>query len=271
MAGAGSGAVARGAAGEPAGWRGAWPRHSFGGVRDPTETARLFAGELAAALREELRSVLLYGSVPRGEAIPGVSDINVLVLVDRVRLPLLRRVSGLARRWTEAGNTAPLFLGWHDWEHSADAFAVEVADMQRWHEVLRGEDPLADLPLVHAALRHQLEHELRGKMVQLHEGLMLVAEEPEEVGRLLLAALPSFTTYLRAALTLADRPISPSTEAMVPEAAALVSGDPDAFLVCWRARCERRSPRVGLKDSLVEGYYRLVERTVAWVDGLLDR
>ncbi|MFQ5889009.1 MAG: hypothetical protein ACE5JR_03040 [Gemmatimonadota bacterium] len=240
-------------------------------MTDPLETAKKFADELAVAFGDELRSVLLYGSVPRGEAVPGVSDINVLVLVERIRLAGLGNVSSLARRWIEGGNTAPLLLSWHDWAHSADAFAVEIADMKQHHKVLRGDDPLAELQVVLSTLRHQTEHELRGKMVQLHEGLMLAAPKPEELGRLLLTALPSFTTYLRTTLRLGGRAVPDRTEEMIPAAASVVGGEPDAFLRAWRARITGKAPAVRLDDPFVAGYYGLVERTVEWVDGLMDR
>ena len=53
-------------------------------MADPRKTAAELARALETRLGERLHSVLLFGSVARGEAVDGVSDINVLVLLDRV-------------------------------------------------------------------------------------------------------------------------------------------------------------------------------------------
>ncbi|MBI2396141.1 MAG: nucleotidyltransferase domain-containing protein, partial [Deltaproteobacteria bacterium] len=152
-------------------------------VADPKDTARAFVAELLAALGDRLRSALLYGSVARGEAVSGVSDINLLILVDRVDAGLLRVGSPLARRWAKAGNTAPLLMPWDEWRRASDVFAVELADMKDAHVLLQGPDPLDGLVVDARALRLQAEREIRGKMLQLREGLLLTAEKPEEVGR----------------------------------------------------------------------------------------
>ena len=237
-------------------------------MADPRETAAAFGRDLASVLGDRLKSLLLYGSVPRGEAVPGVSDVNVLVLLDVVDARALRQLSPLARRWAQAGNSVPLVMAWNEWRRAADAFAIEMADMRDVHEVLHGSDPLAGLEVDRTALRLQAERELRGKLLQLREGMLLAADEPEQVGQLLLAALPSFTTYLRAALRLAGRDVPRATEAVIEEGARLVDGDGDPFLQVWRARKQNAKLRVRIDEPLATGYYALAERTATFVDSL---
>lgn len=239
-------------------------------MADPVRTAERFTADLSKTLGDELRSVLLYGSVPRGEAIAGVSDINILVLLDEVRLARLVPLAPLARRWTELGNTAPLILGWDEWGRSADVFAVEIADMLDHHRVLLGDDPLAGVRVQPRALRLQTERELRGKLVQLHEGLLLSATEPEAVGALLLRALPSFTAYFRATLRLAGRPVPPASDDVIAGVAALVGGDGSGMGELWRARTGGRTPRLEATDGVVEGYHALVRRVTEYVDSLAE-
>lgn len=239
-------------------------------MADPVETAGRFAADLARVLGERLRSVLLYGSVPRGEAVPGVSDINVLVLLDEVRLEQLGELAPLARRWTGKGNTAPLILGWDEWSRSADVFAVEVADMRDHHRLLLGEDPLTGAAVGLRPLRLQTERELRGKLVQLHEGLMLAAPDPKSVGKLLLTALPSFATYFRATLRLAGQEVPSGSGEVITSVADLVGADGSAMLELWSARGEKRAPRLAAADPLVAGYDGLVRKVTEYVDHLAE-
>ena len=73
-------------------------------MEDPKKVAEELSRAYAELFGERLRSALLYGSVARGEAIGGVSDINVLLLLDRLDPATLRAASPLARRWSGAGN-----------------------------------------------------------------------------------------------------------------------------------------------------------------------
>lgn len=238
---------------------------------DPVRTAESFADDISQALGDEPRSVLLYGSVPRGEAVEGVSDINILILLDEIEFAVLRRASELAGRWVEAGNTAPLILAWTDWRRAADVFAVELADMKTDHRILRGEDPLEGLEVQRSALRLQAERELRAKLIQLHEGLLLAGPDPKRVGDLLLTALPSFTTFMRATLRLEGTAVPESTEEAITAAARMVGGDPESMVRAWRARMAAEPIEATMEGPLVKGYYEFVEKTVAHVDLLTER
>lgn len=232
------------------------------------KTAERFVTDVAEVLEQGLRSALVYGSVARGEAIRGVSDVNILLLLDAVTMEELERLSPLARGWAEQGNTAPLLLGWDEWRRAADVFAVEVSDMLEHRDLIRGEDPLAGVSVQRRSLRLQTERELRGKLVQLHEGLLLTAPEPDKVGELLLTALPSFATYFRATLRLAGRPVPARSSEATAAVAELVGGDAAAFQEAWQARERRRAPSLRPSDPGVRGYYALVQRVTDYVDRL---
>jgi predicted nucleotidyltransferase len=227
-----------------------------------------FTEELRKAFGDRLRSVVLHGSVARGEAVKGVSDVNLLVLLDDVDAGALRTAGPLARRWAHAGNTAPLLLSWNEWLRSADAFAIEVADMQDARNVLHGDDPVARLDVDRHELRLQAERELRGKLVQLRSGLLLTAERPAEVGRLLLAALPSFTTYARALLRLHGEAVPTTTPAVLDRAGALVDADVTPLQTAWQARTSGGAHEWPVDSPLVHGYYTFAEHTADHVDQL---
>jgi predicted nucleotidyltransferase len=230
--------------------------------------AGAFTEELEQAFGPRLRSVVLHGSVARGEAVKGVSDVNLLVLLDDVDATALRTAGPLARRWARAGNTAPLLFSWDEWVRSADAFAIEVADMKDARRVLHGEDPLADLDVSRRELRLQAERELRGKLVQLRSGLLLTAERPAEVGRLLLAALPSFTTYARAVVRLHEEAVPDATPAVLDRAGALVEADAAPLHTAWQARTTGGAHEWPVDSPLVRGYYSFAEHTADHVDRL---
>jgi hypothetical protein len=134
------------------------------------------------------------------------------------------------------------------------------------HEVLHGADPLAGLTASTEALRLQAERELRGKLVTLHNGMLHAAGSDEHVGSLLTMALPSFVTYLRAALRLAGHAVPGTCERVIEAGAALIGFDPAGLNAALGARRGGGKWKVGIADPLVERYHAAAERTAAHVD-----
>jgi len=230
------------------------------------------AERLTAGLRERagpnLRSVILHGSVARNEAVAGVSDVNVLVLLDDASPEHLRAIAPLAREWKESAGAPPLIFEEREWQRAADVFAIEVADMKDAHELLYGMDPVATLEPKRNELRLQTERELRGKLLQLREGTLLAAESPTELGWLLTAALPSFTAYMRATLRLAGKPVPKDTPSVIIATAETIAGDPAPFAAVWQARAAGRKLEATIADPIVADFYGLAERMADHVDRL---
>ena len=230
------------------------------------------ADRLTAGLRERagpnLRSVLLHGSVVRDEAVAGLSDVNVLVLLDEVGPEQLGAIAPLARDWREAAGAPPLIFAEREWARAVDVFAIEVADMKDAHELLYGMDPVASLEPKRNELRLQTERELRGKLLQLREGTLLAADSPTELGWLLTAALPSFTAYMRATLRLAGRDVPPDTPSVIIATAEVIGADPAPFAAVWDARRAGRKLEARIGDPIVADFYGLAERMADHVDRL---
>jgi len=231
------------------------------------ERAVEFTDRARETLGERLRSALLYGSVARGEAVVGVSDVNLLLLVDRVDGSLLRALGPAAREWAEGGAGAPpQVMDEGDWRRARDAFAIELADMLDAHETLHGADPLDGVTIDRAAMRLQAERELRVRLLGLHQSMLVTARHPEEVGRLMLASLPSITTYLRSALRLARRPVPTDFAGVARAGGELVGASPASMLDLLTARGKGEAPALEVDDATVAGYHQLVENTVEWID-----
>lgn len=235
---------------------------------DPKETAREFVQEWQQLFGARLRSALLFGSVARGEAVAEVSDINVMLLLDQIDAATLKRASSSTRKWIKTARQAPLVFEVEQWRRASDVFAIEIADMKDAYELLHGDNPIEDAVVDEEALRLQAERELRGKLLQLQTGLLVAANTPGEVGRLLMNALPSFAAYMRAALRLVGQAAPLNTVETINLAAGVVGANPGAFLRVWEARTKRSSFKLAVDDPLVDAYYDTAERTADFVDNL---
>lgn len=237
-------------------------------MTDPRARAQTATDEIRQALGERLHSAVLFGSVARGDAIAGVSDINILVLLDDIDVPTLRQLATRAAGW-QKNQVSPLLLEHGAWQDAGDVFAIEIADMRDHHQVLAGPDPLSELQIEASALRLQAERELRGKLIQLEMGLLGAAGAGgDNVGSLLAHAYPSFATYLRTTLRLADQAVPANADDVVTAGCALVGADPAAFRATLEARRRAQTWRLSITDPLVEQYHATAEHIAAYVDTL---
>lgn len=235
-------------------------------MADPKTTAAKLTSRFQSKFGDELRSVIVFGSVSRGESIPGVSDLNMLVLLESMALPTLERAAPLLHEWISQGNTPPHMHSAAEWHGMPDTFAIEIADMIDARDVLWGDDPIMHDAVSMADLRRQVEREVRDMLLQLRLRLMVNARHPREIGALLLSGFPSFTAYMRSILRLGGDAPGLATRSVIERTAERIGADPITMLRCWDARRLRRQLSLPLKDPMVEDYFEFGDRMLAHVD-----
>lgn len=235
-------------------------------MTDEQRKAEEYAGTLEGLLGDALVSVVLYGSVARGEHRTGRSDINLLVIVNELGIGELRAIASSVREWVAAGNPPPMMLSIEEWTGSADVFALEYSDIRDAHVVLAGRDPVQGMPIRREHLRLQVEREFRSKKIQLREGYLATGDSPEDLGSLLAQSLSTFLTLFRALLRLAGETVPRSTPDLIEAAAAQVGFTADPVLEIHRARTSGTPPTAGIKSPLAAAYLEVVERCVVWLD-----
>jgi predicted nucleotidyltransferase len=129
--------------------------------------------QLKETFGSNLLSVMLYGSYVSGDFAPGVSDVNLLVILEHSDSDSIELLGKRASRMMRKYNITPLILTKSEFVNSADVFPMEYADIRERNRVLTGSDETASLTLKKVNLRHQLEERLRGSVASLRQ--MLVA------------------------------------------------------------------------------------------------
>ena len=78
-----------------------------------------FSRRLQDSARDNLASLVVYGSVAAEEFHPGFSDVNLLCVLRRISEPLLRDLSPAVIWWTKQGHPAPLIFSSEELSRSA--------------------------------------------------------------------------------------------------------------------------------------------------------
>lgn len=166
------------------------------------KTAEELAEKLKNALGDNLRSVILYGSAATEDQTKKFSDINVLVVVHELDLDSLKKVMPVNKKWNKAGNPSPLFFTAERIRQAGDVFPIEFMDLKSSRRVLYGEDFFSDFPIQLDHLRHQLEYELRGRLIQLRQRYMESDGKRAEVQAVMGKAMSSLAVLFKGVLRL---------------------------------------------------------------------
>ena len=208
-------------------------------------------------------SVVVYGSLARGDWRPGASDVNLLIVVDQVSMADLRSLTPEYRGFEAERSAPPFLITRAEWARAADAFPIEITDMRQAYRVLRGSDPLAGLTVRPADLRHALEAEFRGKLLRLRADYALYADQPRLLAAVVGASIGSLRVLFRGLMALTGNDAAPD-DARLATLVAQVLGVGEATVADLLSR--RRQTAWDCPAALFEAYLGLVEQAVRVVD-----
>lgn len=114
--------------------------------------------QLPAVLGLNLFSCVLYGSAVRGNVVPGVSDINILIVLNEstpdAHSAIADCIDGHIR-------IDPFIISRKGMERSFKVFAIKFRSIKRNYNVLYGEDPIAGFAVTDDEVRFLCEQALR--------------------------------------------------------------------------------------------------------------
>lgn len=226
-----------------------------------------FVSQVQAALPERVRSIVLFGSAAAGDFVTGVSQYDLLIVLNRLAPADLEALGPVIRRWHKAGRPLPLLFTPERLAASTDAFAIEFLDILQSRQVLFGDDPFAALQVNAADVRMHLERELRGKALALRDEYVLAAGNERRVARLLVDSLATFLSLLRSTLRLFEPTVPPRKLDAMQALTKHISFDPQPFL---RVE-ELKEGRVRVRDVDVRDLFARYWEAIDIVCDAVDR
>ncbi|HWP45165.1 MAG TPA: hypothetical protein VNO14_18125 [Blastocatellia bacterium] len=152
---------------------------------------------LIEAHGDNLKSVVLYGQAAAHDGSTEEEPKKILVVLDRITPADLKAAHPVAEGWVSHGNPLPVYFTSDEIKESSDVFPIEFIDMSHIRRVLWGEDPFKSLTIPTFNLRHQLEYEMRGKLLRLRSLYIKVCNNPDRLAALMAESLDSFIVLFR--------------------------------------------------------------------------
>lgn len=233
----------------------------------PEEIFEEFTEDFQKVYKDQLLSIVLYGSGARGEYLPKKSDINFLIVLRDTTIPTLRLGAKLLEKWRKRNVTLPLFLTKEYIASSLDTFPIEFLDMKSGYRVIWGEDVLGTLSISPFYMRLQCEREVKAKFLALTQGYLRGTGE-KGLEHLVDASLRAFTAILRGLLFITGVDIPQDRAGILSQAAARFNLDEQLFLklLSWR-KGEKKTSKEEI-HTLLDGYVQQIAKLMDEIDKL---
>ncbi|MCD4813699.1 hypothetical protein K8S19_08420 [bacterium] len=223
---------------------------------------------LLEILGENVIAVLVYGSAAVGDYLDKSSDINLLVVLKKIDLSVLDAVRRFVKKMGTAKMTAPLLMTPEHIQTSTDVFPIEFYEIKEKHRMIFGEDIFTGLAIDPKNLRHECEHELKGRIMRIRQRFLEIKDSVPALKQLFLSAhnanFPAFRTALR--LKQVDPPVK--KEEVTAALAEQFGLDRDCFKTISQMRLGTIKLDVPGLRTLLEKYMIEVQKLAAIVDQL---
>jgi predicted nucleotidyltransferase len=232
----------------------------------PEEIFEAYIQDVRNVFGDDLSSIILYGSGAKNEYVPKRSDINFLIILTQNGMDRLDRALPLVEKWRKSNVAVPLFLTRKYIESGLDTFPVEFLDLKHFHKVIYGDDLLADITINRDDLRHQIERELRGKLLHLREGFLATGNDRELLHDMLASSVSTFVSIFKALLYLKGEKTEGSRTVIFQKTSQVYELQDGSFQhVLNMKNGQWRGSKIQLHD-ITKSYIAQIKRLVEIVD-----
>jgi len=225
-----------------------------------------FSVSLQKIYRENLLSIVLYGSASSGEFVKDQSNLNILVVLKDAGLGRLKLATTVINEW-RFRFIHPLFLSEEYIRASLDVFPIEFLDMQENYMVLTGKDVLKDLFVDTKYLRFQCEHELKAKIISLRQVYLRQVRNKAAMEGVLFKSFISVAHILRNIIRLKVKAPSYLKEDLLKDIALEFSIN----VVVWEKILAARNKEIKLGYADVEAFFLNFVQDLEKIAEIVDR
>jgi len=206
---------------------------------------------------DNLKSISLYGSAVGEDFIPQESNINLLLVMERIDAPDLKKSLRLISQGRKKG-IVPLLLTVEHMESSTDTFPIEFLEMKDNHILLYGKDILDKLKVNSRNVRLQCEQQLKGGLIRLYQVYLEIGMREKKMRSLLINSLTSLIPIFRSLLRLKGRALPIRKRDIIIDLGKEFAVNDDTFLKVLQMK-ERKKVEDNL-EKLFSDYLEEIEK-----------
>lgn len=226
----------------------------------------LLKDNITEIFKDNLESITIYGSAAGKDFIARKSDINVLVIIKEEDFESLRKVLKYVNIWRKEKIAVPLILTRNELSSSLDVFPMEFLDMKDNHKTIYGKDPFKKIRIGMKNLRHECEHEIKGKLIKLREIFLEIGKNEKEIVKLLVSSLNTFIAIFRNILRLKKETVPKTREEVLSKIFKIFKIKGDVFLKIVKLKTGELKLSKQELDGLFKAYITEIGKLSSAVD-----
>jgi hypothetical protein len=219
---------------------------------------------LTKTLGANLHSLVLYGSAVRGNLVPKVSDLNLLILLEE-STPEAHAAIAEAIRGPVC--IEPFILGRALLARSLQAFAIKFLSIRRNYWVLHGADPLAGLTVDETLARFLCEQAVRNLRLRSVRAFVVLGHDRVRYSKFLSRIPSAVFTDLGEALRRVGTEIPRSYEERIPLFEKVFGADASVLRELLKLRSSEGTLSSDDVRRIHDGLFRLLDAAVRWMEG----
>ena len=215
-----------------------------------------------------IHSVHIVGSALTQDFDPRTSDINSVVVLDKMDLKFLEFLAPLGKKYGRKRIAAPLIMTPEYIDKSLDVFPIEFFNIQQLHLTVFGEDIFIDLNINKSDLRRQCEQELKVKLIGLRQGYISAAGDRKILARSFAESFSGYMPLFKAIILLLGK-VPPRNNADILSALEEISGvRTEVFKSVLDQKRKKTRPSLEQLNLVFEDYYAAIEKLGDFTDAL---
>ncbi len=227
-----------------------------------------FAEGVLAALGSNVLSLTVYGSSAGQHFVAKASDVNILILVDRMDFESMTKISGQLKQAAADKISAPLVMTKQYVLDSADVFPIEFLDIQKQHIVIFGEDFFGSLNIDRRNIRLFCEQQIKGKFIRLTQAYMQVFSHPDAAKVLLGDSLNTLIPVFRHLLILKNEQPAQNKAEVLRQLGTAFAVDTQTLLSIYQIRNKEKSLPSDQFSILFKNYLQVLEQLANGVNNI---
>jgi len=235
----------------------------------PTEAKENLKGYLKTLTQQlgaNIQSIVLYGSLARGEYVGGRSNINLLLVMNQIGGDSLQRAGGAQRRWSKERIVAPLILTPEELNTSFEVFPLEFLEMSDYHVILDGPNPFTGCMINNLRLLAQCEQEIRGNLIRVRQRYVEGWGRIEAIHALLPISLTTLIPCLRGLYRLLGYSPQGTVDAVLNQLPENLGMEPGALQEVWLLKRGHSTPGQKEWPRLMDRYLAVLLELIHKVD-----
>jgi predicted nucleotidyltransferase len=210
--------------------------------------------------KENVVSIVLYGSATGKYFVPKRSDINLAVIFKDIEFKQLKDSLKLIDRGMYKRISAPLLLSLSHIESSKDTFPVEFIEIKENNILLYGRDIFSGLKIDETNITLFCKREIEGKLIRLRQAYLEVGLRRKGVEALMKKSMHSLIPVFRALLRSKVKNPPTDKEEILIEFCGQYSLSLDVFIAILKDRMNDEKIRGEAVEVFFEKYLREIEK-----------